>query len=829
MAKYIKQVAGYVEKKFHQSTNTGKIFEKDKTTLGAQRLVSKSKTIVSKADSNFIRTTNRVKQYKKFHNLGQTEEEFKYDDVQNTPSDINETKVTPLTDDLRDFAYYGSLEEVIRVALENIAQQFPGTITSLDSGDEIVNYGTKYYPLFNPFIYDLTHKRTDLGDEENIMRWLYISEFDNEGKEHAIAERFEIGVDDGTSTLANVQPITDYKVNFSIKSEICKRPLSYITINNSIVIRQIEMEESYNNQHDILWVCNKPNIVIRPKQEWIEKYFANLSGFDAILLRRDSKPLYSNVFATPVEDGINWRWVKRTYTLPSDKFGCVDISSPRYTSFLSSMIELAAVMDERYCDNLYVNMTHEAIKNFDANRAAVNNIQDTEDVIAGQARMRDILHIIARIFDDIKRSIDGFKMVNKVSYNGYNNVPDALLSDKLELLGWDVVTTLLPAANSDYNAGTEKWYPTQDRTKLTKEKTDIEFMRRLLLATNTIAKWKGTRHGIEMMMALFGLKLDEDYEISETYYSPKMLTEGEIQTTVEEIVQHNLEKSNALMEDVEDNPLTGCPLKTITVDGITKFYPYFDPKKTYDNTDVYYQSKGGWPKETMSQMRVAENFTSLFALNPRSVSVKDVFYVTNIMDFDNYRNVQNTDGTTAWDTVSEGEYTHLFILTRRSNDLTANVWKPIVLDKEYTDAKHKEYQTRVAKIASIVSYNKGNNPHTGFGVYDNGQEYINFLKKPFYSMNFDNNEEFREKGWNDTQWGVAKHDRKLWRVNDNNELTNGTTKYKVTDYTLVNDKNITLSLKDKGTIFRQYWDDVIYRYVSQVIPSTAILTIDFKK
>lgn len=133
--------------------------------------------------------------------------------------------------------------------------------------------------------------------------------------------------------------------------------------------------------------------------------------------------------------------------------------------------------------------------------------------------MHKVLNIIGRVFDDIKLSIDTIKRQNKTTYNGDRNVPNALLSDKLELFGWDIYSTIPTYKNennetvsaseetitqevfddkyiknevevNDKKIYPDKWYPTSNPNKITFADVDVEFMRRLLLSTRRILKQK---------------------------------------------------------------------------------------------------------------------------------------------------------------------------------------------------------------------------------------------------------------------------------------------------------------------------------------------------
>ena len=154
---------------------------------------------------------------------------------------------------------------------------------------------------------------------------------------------------------------------------------------------------------------------------------------------------------------------------------------------------------------------------------------EEQDNIDGGNMMQKILHLIGRIFDDIKNHSDGIKYSNNVSYSGFNNMPLALLSDKAEMLGWDTKSIISPdvvdnsgiiSLNEDdfINKNNIKWYNATNVDSVNTATADIEFMKRLLLSTNRIFSSKGTQESIEMAMALFGLGRDVDYTLKEQCY-----------------------------------------------------------------------------------------------------------------------------------------------------------------------------------------------------------------------------------------------------------------------------------------------------------------------
>jgi len=168
-----------------------------------------------------------------------------------------------------------------------------------------------------------------------------------------------------------------------------------------------------------------------------------------------------------------------------------------------------------------------------------------------------------------------------------------------------------------------------------------------------------------------------------------------------------------------------------------------------------------------------------------------------------------------------------------SNRLGGNGWKRLSLgDREYK------------MINTIINGNKGNNPHNGMMRYDNGEEYFEYYKHLFkYALE---NDLFDERCYNDFDayrdtingYGFSSittdiGDSKIHAfVNEHkDEITNCSFNTKVIRITFrlheVLIKNGKLT--DIGASEMKYIDDIVMNYLTQMIPSTAILQIRYEK
>ena len=141
------------------------------------------------------------------------------------------------------------------------------------------------------------------------------------------------------------------------------------------------------------------------------------------------------------------------------------------------------------------------------------------------------------------------------------------------------------------------------------------------------------------------------------------------------------------------------------------------------------------------------------------------------------------------------------------------------------------------KLDTIINDNKGNNPHNGMMTYDNGKEYFEYYKHLFkYALE---NDMFDERCYNDYTrykdtingygFSVSDYasDSKIHLVGKN-EVSNQKMNTKVIRITFKLHNDL-FGTDGKGECEMKYIDDVVMNYLTQMIPSTAILQIRYEK
>lgn len=541
--------------------------------------------------------------------------------------------------------------------------------------------------------------------------------------------------------------------------------LDYLEINDNKFIKILWDDEEYEalpdngeklvidgyNQSatDIVYVLTSGDFkYIHPKSIYMERFFDNLDVFEHTLLTRRTRPLYHAIFSTPFEDEeFEYIYNNVDYIWPSED-GYIEVSGLVFERYLTSLIDTATKMDELWCDNMWRNMTHEAIKNYDWTRQQDYVEGDAEEYIAGGERVEEIIRIYGRAFDDIKRYIDGIKFTVNVSYDNINNMPVAELSDKLNFKGWDIISTIpvisddvtknaimLSELNLTYSflnyyigkqdgATSDTWFDSLNPEMHNSAQMDVGFLRRLTLASQYILLSKGTKKAIEMILGLFGYG-DDDFTITETYHYTYPLQFAESISDKINEVTHKIDDSD------EDVDYYGVPIEKKKINGNYYLIPCYTNGKWYvDN--LYFQSRGGWcgrrkdeetviHTETLSYFYSVAKVKDLLGLNPYDLKNGDIYYVMDVSDYADYT-----------EDIPE-DLSHFFILRDVSNSSYFASWDYIIMDSESRDFVQEEYD-RAIYLSNIVSTNVGNNPHTGFGEYDDGEEFITKLSDPLESL-----------------------------------------------------------------------------------------------
>ena len=695
----------------------------------------------------------------------------------NKPKEESQVVIKPNKNSFKDFVYFGSCVDLINVSVQNIINKFPA---ELYISNEPYNYaknkttvetlGSNVFDnpvqVFNPFNIDITSTLVNSEEKErfgyNELR--YFSESLN---------KYDLINDTGETTcLTNRTVITKQKkcyrdgdlmniVKIAYDSDLLEIYVYYFSTGNILIADG----DKFNGYH------------IRPRKEYVDESFESMSVFEKFLLNQDSKPLYTINIDVPEDTDEGLLIVRKSYTWNTQFDWNIDIVSGDYSKYIRDLLYVAEKYDEHYTNNLWENIVHESIKNMDLTFTNPSKDEDIDDYRLGIGNIKGFLLAYARLFDDIKLSIENTKSVNVVTYDENNNIPDYLLSDSLELSGWEVssavktldetvtVSNLFPGENKKYNA----------------DELNTIFLRNLRINAKDIFKRKGNRQGIEMILALFGMS---SYEYGKNYYNclPETykIIEGGItldwddlsdeqksifydykldeyvavaKNTAEDIVPEDEDlpievinqniKGDSVLTVAHDeydneyeniNSLVGLPVRMVYLQddsGTTKYLiPWFDKTVKYDGK-TYFQMYGGWTEvehlddyteytETLKYLNILPTIGSLSEIPYYKLNNGDIYYVEDITDWRDYYPEHSQSITLS----------HYFYLNNvdKCYEYSDDGWQ-IIPDN---DVKNKQgHGVQVYHLENIINEYRGNNPHVGFGKYDSGRKYLERLRHVF--------------------------------------------------------------------------------------------------
>ncbi len=884
----IKSKSIYTIKKQHALTNDATIYENDHITIIPNDGIYDDEMALF-SESNFKYRIRTEKNEKKRHVRGEyvkpngKEDDFWTLEDLSATTETEESKIVlkPNYTSLKDFAYYGSAVELIKATVNDIIQRFPGGI---------MNYPEK--------VKDVAPK-VKIGNKEYTL----------------LSNEFEIDCWTGGETIASASVKNPMRVlaasymhykdgdtelksppTFSSASTCPNSIIGNVSINNKTFPVYMDAEgKKY-------LLDNGTKIDLKPKQEIIDAFWDSLDDFERVLLNRDTTPIYKATFETPYSDETGYYYKNKSYIWPTIDGFTPDISTGNFQGYLASLVNLATFHDEHDSDNIWRMMTHESIKNLNWTFTSEKDGMDVDMSDIDSEGIGAMIRIYGRQFDDIKRYADNIKMSNSISYDEKNNMPDYFLSDAVENDGWEAQNTTpfvgeLTDKLSGYTSGKTSAF------------VNSSFLRRLALSSDYIQSMKGTRRGIETLLGLFG------------YIATSAETSTKGQFCIKEyvaIISSALPYTEAytirtmggdyVNVDEETNFMKGYPVavvKPATSEESTEssYYlvPWYDKKQAYEYP-FYFQGNGGWGKraekilsngkvltsdlvdiygETQPYMKYATAIEDMLSFDYTTLVENTVCYVTDI-------STMEKDYTASPSDNGKVDFSHYFILKNKilagycgfvDNDLyNCYGWRN-VFQSEIEGLNGDG--PKVVYLESLIADYKGNNPHVGYGQYDDGEDYLSHYKNLFNGMFKDGKFDYLEQS-SETIGGLNKTGQELYerlsvsgygfelkaevednkkcnyyidRTNTESRLTpsgtpddikwlypSGLTEFSpegikvntgdILDESqangLINIKKLVINFGVSGdTDMIKYLQTVVFKYLEQMIPSTAILEYRF--
>ena len=477
---YIKSYSNYVIQKKHQLVNNGAIFERDYSTVGGigDNFIAKHRTYHQGTFVYYINNESITsKLYKSEKWLSNSNGEYwDKEYIGDTITDQHSLSILLKRDyyKLKDFAYYGSCAELIRSSINDIIKHFPGELYApfaknnqgmvmVKRNGEKLGTDGYIYAVDNPFNVDI-HTPQEHIDVDNLDNIQFVNAdkdkyevYDDDGKKYSIIKikittastyiaECQIDLSHNLYALSADTNITNEELMvpqsngfFMGEGKLVLSPNFYSTeliTSQSIIIRCY-----YDENCNICYLTNENGLGfhIRPKKQYFDEFYNSLDVFQKVLLNINSKPIYSNIFEVMEETEYGYRTFLQKFTFPLGYGGYnLDIRSGEYLNYINSLSQYALFFDEIYCNNLYRQMTHESIKNFDWTDVLQRNNETREDYIENGEKIQKMLLICGRELDEIKFYIDGISSCNILTYNDANNLPNYFLTDTVSLEGWDV-------------------------------------------------------------------------------------------------------------------------------------------------------------------------------------------------------------------------------------------------------------------------------------------------------------------------------------------------------------------------------------------------------
>ena len=536
---------------------------------------------------------------------------------------FNRSKVT-------NFTLYGSLRERIKVAVQNVIKRFPAAIlfervrtwSDYNSGHTATNIihdptdnqtflDVNLYTSYNPFSLDFTKVASIFTPNDVVeLRNLALS-----------YKKYSLYYNNSEYPLQYLKPTTGNTQTGSLTIAIQGNPFSGGNITTD-------------------------SFYIKPSTIETEKSFNSLQDMEKFLVERTTTPKYTAQFQQPTETD-SGKIVQSTtsITWPTTDFWNIRINGPLFEKYLNDLYDIGDTFDSYKTNLISRFLTTAALKEFDTFDEKVDKI----------------LKIYGRSFDEIKKYIDGLAYMTKVTYDGLDNIPDKLLKNFAQTLGWSTPSAIEEEGflEAIFNRDSTTEYAGQVDTP-TPAELDTELYRRLLVNTAYLFKSKGTRKGIEFMLRFIGapealIEFNEHVYVAGAPINMKQFNERMLVisggTYTEEVPVRDSYFSE-LSGTFPPITITGFTYGYKTITKETKLgkaaYPIDDkgyPTIPHYGPDAYFQAGAGWFEETTEHRgkRIVDTQTSVFTGNTPVLKTKLNQFTYGQPYLDLYRHFPDTN------------------------------------------------------------------------------------------------------------------------------------------------------------------------------------------
>jgi hypothetical protein len=361
------------------------------------------------------------------------------------------------------------------------------------------------------------------------------------------------------------------------------------------------------------------DLVIRPNDYEVNKVFSeNLDQVENFLLNRDVNPKYSASFKVPQENEDGTFYIN-TILITWPLYGAwnLDIITSAFQNYLTNLNGISENFDSYQTNLVSRFLTTGAFKEFDT---------------IGQ-KVEKVLQIYGRSFDEVKKYISALSFMNSVQYNVGNNIPNQLLKNLAQTLGW--ATNISPISNEDFLASVfgqkNQGKPNFTGTEIvqTPDELNYQYYRNLILNSAYLFKSKGTRKSIEVLLKLIGAP-EALIEFNEyVYLADQRINMSEFNTQFAQISTGTYVEQIPVLDPAEIRTVMGITYTGFTtvadikdVNVTLDDYPVDNlgfPQAPIDSENFFFQIGSGWFEQTPQHRAPEEVNTTLsvfFGNNP---------------------------------------------------------------------------------------------------------------------------------------------------------------------------------------------------------------------
>jgi len=519
---------------------------------------------------------------------------------------------------ITNFTQFGSLKEKFRVSVLNVIRNFPAVIHVNRVGLNLLSGNTSSGYTYDPNVNEATFSvgSSRLNNPFNI-------EFTTKGNLPTSDNR--------TSEYRNLtKKFTDYVISVQGNNYPV---LSYAppTASTDSRLSFIVQGNPFSGASSITGTTLL-DYQVKLSETRIEEIFNSMSDVEQYLLSRSTVPKYTSTFQIKktTEDGEVFG-ATELVTWPMQDDWNIMISGATFGAYLTSLYDIGDALDREKTNLISRFLTTAALKEFDT----------------PEHKVEKVLQIYGRSFDEVKKYIEGLAYMNNVSYSKQDNVPDALLKNLAQVIGWKTPSAISEDSFLDsvfgLEAKKEESLYSGEVSNKTPAELDVDLYRRLILNTAYLFKSKGTRKAIEFMLRFIGapealIEFNEHVYVAGQRINMKNFntTWGKMSggTYVQEIPVR-------ITGFTATQPSTTAPYIPTTISGYTfgtkslvsdipyarRDFPVNDqgfPIVPQVGTDSWFQAGAGWFEQTLEHRgrRVTDFSKSVFTGNSPTVKTK---------------------------------------------------------------------------------------------------------------------------------------------------------------------------------------------------------------